>query len=116
MSAQVLSQVQTADALCVNKVELVIPSYQRPYVWSSDDVLVLLNQIIDACLKGDDHYYIGTVLTSRLAQRNGSGADVTYELIDGQQRMTTLLVLALAFYEVAPRPLQLSLPQRREAT
>ena len=104
MSAQVLSQVQTADALCVNKVELVIPSYQRPYVWSSDDVLVLLNQIIDACLKGDDHYYIGTVLTSRLAQRNGSGADVTYELIDGQQRMTTLLVLALAFYEVAPSP------------
>lgn len=104
MSTQVLSQVQTADALCVNQVEWVIPSYQRAYVWSSDDVLGLLNQIIDACMKNDDHYYIGTVLTSRLAPRPGSVAGVTYELIDGQQRMTTLLVLALAFYEVSPSP------------
>lgn len=104
MSMQVLSQVQTADALRLNKVELVIPSYQRPYVWSSDDVLALLNQIIDACIKGDAHYYIGTVLTSRLPRRKGSAANVTYELIDGQQRMTTLLVLALAFYEVSPSP------------
>lgn len=104
MTAQVLSQVQTADALCLNNVALVIPSYQRPYVWSSDDVLGLLNQIINACMKGDDHYYIGTVLTSRLPNRSDSAADVTYELIDGQQRMTTLLVLALAFHAVSPSP------------
>lgn len=42
MNARVLSQVQTAAALCLNKVELVIPSYQRPYVWPSEDVVGLL--------------------------------------------------------------------------
>lgn len=102
MNARVLSQVQTAAVLCLNKVELVIPSYQRPYVWPSDDVVGLLNQIINACNAGDDQYYIGTVLTSRIPHRLGSTAAVTYELIDGQQRMTTLMVIALAFLEVSP--------------
>lgn len=102
MSARVLSQVQTAAALYMNKVELVIPSYQRPYVWPSEDVVGLLNQIINACSAGDDHYYIGTVLTSRIPHRVGSSAAVTYELIDGQQRMTTLMVIALAFLRISP--------------
>lgn len=102
MNARVLSQVQTTAALCLNKVELVIPSYQRPYVWPSEDVVGLLDQIINACMTGEDHYYIGTVLTSRIPHRTGSSAAITYELIDGQQRMTTLMVLALAFFEISP--------------
>jgi uncharacterized protein with ParB-like and HNH nuclease domain len=102
MSARVQSEVQTPAKLCRDRTALVIPSYQRPYVWPSDDVVGLLNQIIDAYLSGEPHYYIGTLLTSHSATHTHSDAVITYELIDGQQRMTTLMVLALAFIEVSP--------------
>ncbi|MFC4861216.1 DUF262 domain-containing protein [Pseudomonas sp. MAHUQ-62] len=102
MNIRVHSQVQTAATLCQNQVELVIPCYQRPYVWPSEDVVSFLDQVIDACASDEPHYYIGTVLTSHVVSRSGSDAAITYELIDGQQRMTTLMVLALAFVECLP--------------
>jgi uncharacterized protein with ParB-like and HNH nuclease domain len=44
----------------------------------------------DAFLRKDDHYYVGTVL---LEHNNTS----IYQLIDGQQRFTTLWLIAVAF-------------------
>jgi uncharacterized protein with ParB-like and HNH nuclease domain len=78
----------------LKKIALRIPSYQRPYVWSADDVLKLLGDIIAAFEAKEPHYYIGTVLSSQ--RRN------TYELIDGQQRMTTLMLMVSAFGTVYP--------------
>ncbi|WP_443691236.1 DUF262 domain-containing protein [Pseudomonas sp.] len=102
MNARVHSEVQTAATLCHQQIALVIPSYQRPYVWPSEDVVGLLEQIIEASAYPEPHYYLGTVLTAHVPNHEGSGAAVTYELIDGQQRMTTLMVLALAFVELSP--------------
>lgn len=101
MNARVHSQVQTASYLHDNKVALVIPCYQRPYVWPSEDVIKLLDDIIAACEANEPHYYIGTVLTA-LIPKNASDHAITYELIDGQQRMTTLMLLALAFCKYMP--------------
>lgn len=102
MNAKVLSYVQAPSLLCAADIALIIPSYQRPYVWPSEDVIGLLNQIIAACDAEAPHYYIGTVLTSAVTQLSPGGARTTYEVIDGQQRMTTLMLLALAFTAVAP--------------
>lgn len=108
MSAHVQTHVQSAALLCEQGIALTIPSYQRPYVWPSDDVEKLLDQIILASAV-DEHgqcaqpqYFIGTVLTSQVAPGPSSAAAMTYELIDGQQRMTTLMVLALAFCALVP--------------
>lgn len=73
-----------------------IPSYQRPYVWSDDDVLLLFNDVKTACENGDEHYFIGTVLSSILQRNTG----LVYELIDGQQRTTTLMLIAIAFKSI----------------
>lgn len=108
MSAQVQSYVQTAATLCQQGISLTIPCYQRPYVWPSDDVEALLEQIILASERDADdqpaqaHYFFGTVLTSEVVPGSTSDAVIVYELIDGQQRMTTLMVLALALCSLMP--------------
>lgn len=68
-----------------------IPSYQRPYVWSDDDVLKLFDDIKNACLRDEPHYFIGTTLSSCV------GDEAILELVDGQQRTTTLMLICLAF-------------------
>jgi len=108
MSAQVQSYVQTAATLCQQGISLTIPCYQRPYIWPSDDVEALLEQIILASERDADdqpaqaHYFFGTVLTSEVVPGSTSDAAIVYELIDGQQRMTTLMVLALALCSLMP--------------
>jgi hypothetical protein len=103
MSALVQSHVQSAATLCAQGISLTIPCYQRPYVWPADAVEELLEQIIQASEPDTDgrplqaHYFIGTVLSSVVPPNANPDATMTYELIDGQQRMTTLMILALAF-------------------
>lgn len=75
-----------------------IPCYQRPYVWHDDAVLKLFDDINKACLAKEPHYFIGTVLTSIEQKKHG---EKSYVLIDGQQRTTTLMLIALAFRKVA---------------
>ena len=108
MNSQVQSYVQTPAKLCEQGISLAIPCYQRPYVWPSSDVGDLLEQIILASERdGDDqpaqeHYFFGTVLTSEVPAGSSSDTGIVYELIDGQQRMTTLMVLALALCSLLP--------------
>lgn len=66
-----------------------IPSYQRPYIWKEEQIKKLLDDFWDAYARGDSHYYIGTVLTSEQKESD--------ELIDGQQRFTTLWLIAVSF-------------------
>lgn len=67
----------------------IVPSYQRPYVWQQEQIEKLIYDIWKAYLRSDHEYFIGTVMVS---ENNGR-----LELIDGQQRFTTLWLIALAF-------------------
>jgi uncharacterized protein with ParB-like and HNH nuclease domain len=96
----VQTEILTLEKVLVGGYQFSIPSYQRPYVWSDDDVLLLFNDIKEACRRyhesnkqTDQNYFIGTILSSVL-KLNG---DAIYELIDGQQRTTTLMLIAIAF-------------------
>lgn len=61
-----------------------IPPYQRPYAWSEEQVKQLLLDLIEA-KKNNKIYLIGNMI---LYQNNGS-----LEIVDGQQRITTLALL-----------------------
>jgi uncharacterized protein with ParB-like and HNH nuclease domain len=75
----------------LNKQRFVIPSYQRPYVWGDVQINKLLSDFHEAYSRTETYdYYIGTVLLK------DNGKDV-YQLIDGQQRFTTLWLIAVAF-------------------
>jgi uncharacterized protein with ParB-like and HNH nuclease domain len=92
MTKQVTTKLLSLAKVAQGKYGFSIPSYQRPYVWPEEDVLKLFEDIKDAFEAPDeDHYFIGTVLTAINAEKN------IFELIDGQQRTTTLMLIALAF-------------------
>ena len=92
MTKQVTTELLSLCKVAQGKYGFTIPSYQRPYVWPEEDVLKLFEDIKDAFESPDeDHYFIGTILTAINTRKN------VYELIDGQQRTTTLMLMAVAF-------------------
>lgn len=75
-----------------------IPEYQRPYRWSTDECETLWTDIVNfySALKEPDapqEYFLGTIVT---CTDNGNKNDI--DIIDGQQRITSLLLLLRAFY------------------
>ena len=82
--------LSSSITLCdiVNKNILFnIPIYQRLYVWKELQVNKLLEDIFDAYSRKEDNYYLGGVVT----YSNGDKLD----LIDGQQRFTTLWLICM---------------------
>jgi hypothetical protein len=69
----------------------IVPDYQREYVWTDKEVQQLLDDI-DEQIDGASgrEYFIGTVIVAPTAEKNH------YEVIDGQQRLTTFFLLLLA--------------------
>ena len=72
-----------------------IPEYQRPYVWSRDEVNDLLDDLTFAhANKPEQEYFLGSfVFQSKKAHAAHGQECVENDLLDGQQRMTTLLML-----------------------
>jgi hypothetical protein len=92
MSEQTI-QSRDIDIAEVFAAFYAVPDYQREYVWESDQVEQLLGDI-NAELAGADpakapEYFIGSIVVC-------PGSDGVLELIDGQQRMTTLFLTLCA--------------------
>ena len=69
----------------------VIPIYQRNYDWGERETLQLLEDISDyAKNNNSQNYYIGSAVVF-IRTVNG---ETYFEIIDGQQRLTTLTILA----------------------
>ena len=68
----------------------VIPVYQRAYAWGENEILRLLDDIVDGA-KSKEPRFIGSIQVS--APRKLLNTVDSYELIDGQQRLSTLLIL-----------------------
>lgn len=70
--------------------DYVIPIYQRNYEWGESQITQLIQDIVDFFVKSQTpKYYIGTLIAY---ERKLEGR-ITYEIIDGQQRLTTLTIL-----------------------
>lgn len=63
-----------------------IPSYQRSYSWQERDAGALLQDLLDGCQRDREHF-LGAIVTVE-PDENG-----LMEVIDGQQRLTTLSIL-----------------------
>lgn len=69
----------------------IVPDYQREYVWTDKEVQQLLDDINEQIDGGSGReYFIGTIIVAPTAEKNH------YEIIDGQQRLTTFFLLLLA--------------------
>ncbi len=78
---------------------LRVPSYQRPYVWQSSNVLQLIEDIEHSAqadpASDESRYRIGTVIVYR--NRNEDG--MPFDIVDGQQRVVTLHLILAALGE-----------------
>lgn len=66
--------------------DYVVPLYQRNYAWQESQIQQLLQDIYDNSKTLDSNYFIGSLV---VLQR----PDGVYEVIDGQQRLTTLHII-----------------------
>lgn len=71
----------------------IVPDYQREYVWEEEQVEQLLDDLLDAYnADSKKAYFLGTIVTFN------SGSQ--FELIDGQQRLTTFFILLCAIKQI----------------
>lgn len=86
-----IKEVLFKDLFDISKKSLVIPEYQRSYVWDTDKVNDLLRDLQEFFEEENPNqpkdYYLGYILLFDNVETN------QYEVIDGQQRLTTLLIL-----------------------
>jgi uncharacterized protein with ParB-like and HNH nuclease domain len=66
--------------------QYIIPAYQRPYSWKYDHCLTLYNDIMEAYINSED-YFIGNIIIAK-----NDIDKYKFEVIDGQQRLTTILL------------------------
>ena len=68
----------------------LIPEYQRPYVWTPDNINDLLEDLWFAYENNpEDEYFVGSLVLKKVTE---SSFD-EYEVLDGQQRLTTFALM-----------------------
>ena len=79
----------------LNKIEkgkIIIPDYQRPYKWQKEHVNQLINDIIS--FKDKSEYRLGNLILYKDKNKHDK-----YEIVDGQQRIITIILVNRALEE-----------------
>ncbi len=71
-----------------------IPIYQRPYQWTEENCKKLLDDLLSSyeCYKESD-YFCGSLVLIAIGTDSATNAK-TYDVVDGQQRLSTFILLA----------------------
>lgn len=75
------------------KRQFVIPIYQRAYSWEENQLEMFLNDLLDQNINGNP-YNLGNILVEKTNKED------TYEIIDGQQRLTTVVIFMRSLINV----------------
>ena len=100
MAKQLNAEQKTISQIFTDpKIKFLIPDYQRSYSWEREQCGTLWDDIcsfafpLDHTFDADsDRYFLGTILTFQNSTRES-------EVIDGQQRLITFLLMLRAFYQ-----------------
>lgn len=100
MSKLNVDQKTIFTLLSDKKSDFLIPDYQRPYAWSEEQCQTLWDDIFTFSFPNNDseafdeneEYFLGTIVMFKNGQH-------ILEVIDGQQRLTTLMLILRAFYD-----------------
>lgn len=74
--------------------KLHIPYYQRPYTWTTQNVNELIDDILEAINSGKENYLVGNIIL-----HDNDENDETLDIIDGQQRLTTLALIIHSYLQ-----------------
>lgn len=100
MSKLNVDQKTIFNLLSEKKADFLIPDYQRPYAWREDQCQTLWDDIFSfsfpdndfEAFNDDEEYFLGSIVTFKNEKSIS-------EVIDGQQRLTTLMLILRAFYD-----------------
>ncbi len=100
MSKLNIDQKAIKDLFSDKKADFLIPDYQRPYAWSEKECVTLWDDLFSFSFPDNDcdafdtndEYFLGPIVTFKNENNK-------QEIIDGQQRLTTLMLLLRAFYD-----------------
>jgi len=99
MSKLNVDQKTIKDLFQSKKADFLIPDYQRPYAWGENECRTLWDDIFSFAIPDEgrsefdsnSEYFLGPIVTFK-------NDNDKMEVIDGQQRLTTLMLLLRAFY------------------
>lgn len=89
----VKSELFTINDIVDKDFSFEIPIYQRLYVWKDEQVKILLDDLYESFKSNKDIFYLGNVLVVE------NSNDKHFDLIDGQQRFTTLWMFSIVYKE-----------------
>jgi hypothetical protein len=78
---------------------MVVPEYQRGYAWGPEQWRALWDDAVNLEQRNDREHYAGTMMVSVI--NDGAGGLATAELIDGQQRWTSMALMLSALGDEA---------------
>lgn len=81
---------RTINNVLTEQICYEIPPYQRPYSWERENVQQMLDDVWEAFQAKDPEYFIGSLITIERER------DRLYDVVDGQQRLTTLNLIFAA--------------------
>ena len=93
----------TVEQLLRDDCQFVVPKYQRGYDWKGNTEVKDLFNDLEACIKAQHHkdLFLGTMIFDVSNEKKGY-----VEIIDGQQRLTTLVIILIACREFAKNELE----------
>lgn len=83
-----LKEMSINEVYNIENATYEVPIYQRNFAWEKDEIATLVQDVYDA-YKGTPKYFLGTLVTFHKG-------DNVYEVIDGQQRLTTIYLILAA--------------------
>jgi GNAT superfamily N-acetyltransferase len=98
------TQVRTPQMVFMQPQRLVVPLFQRPYVWNEEnqweplwnDVVRVTDRVLARPLERHHPHFLGAVVLQQVQKQTGQMQERT--IIDGQQRLTTLQLLLDALH------------------
>ena len=89
MNDEALSpDLRTVAQLFESHAIYVVPVYQRSFAWRAEQIEQLIGDIRDAIAHGEEKYFLGNLIVTARGSESSE-----FEVIDGQQRLTTLYLL-----------------------
>ena len=86
-----VSKKSIKNFLSIKEAKFIIPDYQREYSWDEEKCDILWEDITNFSKEKEEEYFLGTIVIC--------GNKEKIEVIDGQQRITSLFLLLRAFYK-----------------
>lgn len=84
MALSLSAEQKNLRSLFINDDRYIVPSFQRPYRWTKNEVKQLFDDITQAFSSNED-YFVGNIVIAR-----GNDDRSKPQIIDGQQRILTL--------------------------